>query len=87
MTKKTILLKGKNVGVWLWMETLKGAWHPAWHECVINNFPTYLREKRTKEIIDYFASKGTPRNQIFFSGHSCGGWNSLKTERKISRCI
>ena len=79
--KKNDPFKGKNVGIGCGWK-LRGAWHPAWHECVINNFPTYLREKRTKEIIDYFASKGTPRNQIFLSGHSCGGWNSLRLKGK-----
>ena len=47
--KKNDPFKGKNVGIGCGWK-LRGAWHPAWHECVINNFPTYLREKRTKEI-------------------------------------
>jgi len=79
--KKNDPFKGKEIGYACgWKH--RGGYHPPWYDCVINNFPTYLREKRTKEAIDYFASKGTPRNQIFLSGHSCGAWNALRLKGK-----
>ena len=80
-TKKNDPYKGKEIGYACGWK-LKGAWHQEWHECVLNDFPTYLREKRTIEIINYFTDKGTPRDQIFLSGHSCGGWNALRLEGK-----
>jgi hypothetical protein len=79
--KKNDPFKGKEIGYACGWK-LRGGYHPPWYDCVINNFPTYLREKRTKEAIDYFASKGTPRNQIFLSGHSCGAWNALRLKGK-----
>jgi len=79
--KKNDPYKGKEIGYACGWK-LKGAWHQEWHECVLNDFPTYLREKRTIEIINYFADKGTPRDQIFLSGHSCGGWNALRLKGK-----
>ena len=49
--KKNDPYKGKEIGYACGWK-LKGAWHQEWHECVLNDFPTYLREKRTIEIIN-----------------------------------
>ena len=37
-----------------------------------------LEYKKYKEIIDELVAKGTPRNQIFMSGLSCGGIDTLR---------
>ena len=48
--KKNDPYKGKEIGSACGWK-LKGAWHKEWHKCILNDFPTYLREKRTIDII------------------------------------
>ena len=56
----------------------KGAWHKPWYDCVIAEWAIPKRVKVNKDLIDKLVSKGTPRNQIFMSGLSCGGIDTLR---------
>ena len=56
----------------------KGAYHQPWYDCVLKNWALPKRVNVNKELIDQLVSKGTPRNQIFMSGHSCGGMDTLR---------
>jgi hypothetical protein len=40
----------------------------------VSNFPLKNRAAINSAIADIFVEKGTPRNQLFISGHSCGGY-------------
>ena len=65
---------------------------PPWYKCILgpatymkikgleSNFAQFNRAKVNKEIADTFVKNGTPRNQIFISGQSCGGMGSLRME-------
>ena len=68
---------------------------PPWYECMlgpptyikkvkgqnfVSNFPQFNRANVMKEIVKEFESRGTPKNQIFFTGHSCGGMEALRYE-------
>jgi len=65
---------------------------PPWYECILgpgtyikpkgleSNFAQINRAKVNKEIAETFIENGTPKNQIFISGQSCGGMGSLKME-------
>ena len=44
-----------------------------WYDCILENWAIPKRVNVNKELIDKLVSKGTPRNQIFMSGQSCGG--------------
>ena len=46
----------------------------------VSNFPLKNRAAINSAIADIFVEKGTPRNQLFISGHSCGGIGSLRME-------
>jgi hypothetical protein len=46
----------------------------------VSNFPLKNRAAINSAIADIFVEKGTPRNQLFISGHSCGGVGSLRME-------
>ena len=56
----------------------KGAFHQPWYDCIIEKWGISKRVGINKEIIDELVSKGTPRNQIFMSGLSCGGIDTLR---------
>ena len=56
----------------------KGAWHKPWYDCVIAEWAIPKRVKVNKDLIDKLVSKGTPRDQIFMSGLSCGGIDTLR---------
>ena len=56
----------------------KGAFHKPWYDCILENWGISKRVDVNKEIIDELVSKGTPRNQIFMSGLSCGGIDTLR---------
>jgi hypothetical protein len=56
----------------------KGAYHQPWYDCVLENWAMPKRVNVNKVLIDKLVSKGTPRNQIFMSGHSCGGMDTLR---------
>ena len=68
---------------------------PPWYDCMlgpptyqkkikdqthVSNFPQFNRANVMKEIVKIFESKGTPRNQIFLIGQSCGGMEALRYE-------
>ena len=69
---------------------------PPWYDCMLgpatymkikgleSNFAQFNRAKVNIEIADTFAKNGTPRNQIFISGQSCGGMGSLRMEALYS---
>ena len=46
----------------------------------VSNFAYKNRAALNTAIADIFVQKGTPRNQLFISGHSCGGMGSLRME-------
>ena len=46
----------------------------------VSNFAYKNRAALNTAIADIFVKKGTPRNQLFISGHSCGGMGSLRME-------
>jgi len=50
-----------------------------------SNFSQFNRAKVNKEIADTFVKNGTPRKQIFISGHSCGGMGALRMEALFPR--
>ena len=56
----------------------KGAFHQPWYDCILENWGISKRASVNKELIDDLVSKGTPRNQIFMSGLSCGGIDTLR---------
>ena len=56
----------------------KGAFHQPWYDCILENWAIPKRVNVNKELIDKLVSKGTPRNQIFMSGQSCGGIDTLR---------
>ena len=56
----------------------KGAFHQPWYDCIFENWGIPNRVNVNKEIIDELVAKGTPRNQIFMSGLSCGGIDTLR---------
>ncbi len=68
---------------------------PPWYECLlgpptyikkikgqdfVSNFSHFNRANVMKDIVETFENKGTPRNQIFFTGHSCGAMEALRYE-------
>jgi len=65
---------------------------PPWYKCRLgpatymkikgleSNFAQINRAKVNKAIAETFIKNGTPRNQIFISGQSCGGMGSLRME-------
>ena len=69
--------------------------HPTWYNCMLakgtilkgqeSNFSQFNRAKVNKEIADTFVKNGTPRKQIFISGHSCGGMGALRMEALFPR--
>ena len=56
----------------------KGAWHQDWYDCVIADWGIPKRVDVNKELIEKLVASGTPRNQIFMSGLSCGGIDTLR---------
>ena len=56
----------------------KGAFHKPWYDCLMEGWGISKRADVNKEIIEELVSKGTPRNQIFMSGLSCGGIDTLR---------
>ena len=56
----------------------KGAWHQDWYDCVIADWGIPKRVDVNKELIEKLVANGTPRNQIFMSGLSCGGIDTLR---------
>ena len=56
----------------------KGAFHQPWYDCIFENWGIPNRVNVNKEIIEELVAKGTPRNQIFMSGLSCGGIDTLR---------
>ena len=89
------LINGKETILWVNGELHKGgnqeigikcAWElggahtDEFYECVLNDFPLFNRVEITKAAIIEFVKNGTPRDQIFVLGHSCGAWNALTME-------
>ena len=56
----------------------KGAFHKPWYDCNFRKLGNSKRVNVNKDLIDKLVSKGTPRNQIFMSGLSCGGIDTLR---------
>ena len=46
----------------------------------VSNFAYKNRAALNTAIAEIFVQKGTPRNQLFISGHSCGAMGSLRME-------
>jgi hypothetical protein len=56
----------------------KGAFHQPWYDCLLEDWGIPKRANVNKELINELVSNGTPRNQIFMSGISCGGIDTLR---------